>query len=92
MLVIIVMSTPGVGAPVYVSSIGNIRGEIKHSTAVQWINPYPASTPQHRKIQNYIDGNDTDIDTDTDTDTDSDTDNDNDTDTDTDTDTDNDRL
>ena len=46
---------------VYVSSIGNIRGtKIKQSTAVQWIIPYPASTPQYREVQDYIDGNDGD--------------------------------
>ena len=41
---------------VFVSSIDNIRmGKIKQSTAVQWINPYPASTPPHREVQNFID-------------------------------------
>ena len=41
---------------VYVASIGDIRmGRVKNSTAVQLINPYPASTQQHRTVQNYID-------------------------------------
>ena len=41
---------------VYVSDIGDIkRREIKHCTAVQLINPYPASTPRQREVQNFID-------------------------------------
>ena len=34
---------------------GNINEQIKQSTAVQLINPYPASTPQHREVQDFID-------------------------------------
>ena len=41
---------------VCVASIGDIgRRSSKRSCAVQWINPYPASTPQHREVQNFID-------------------------------------
>ena len=41
---------------VYVASIGDITmRNIKGSTAVQWINPYPASTQPHREVQHFID-------------------------------------
>ena len=35
---------------------GAIKQPIKQSTAVQYINPYPAGTRQHRYVQNEIDG------------------------------------
>ena len=31
-------------------------GDIKPSTALQYINPYPTGTPEHREVQNNIDG------------------------------------
>ena len=39
---------------VYVASDIRMR-KIKQSTAVQWINPYPASTQPHREVQHFID-------------------------------------